>query len=159
MISFVLGVTGHRSLPVSDLVKITDDVRKQLVRLQGLMPDTRIVVASALAEGADRLVADVALKAGFEVWAVLPTEAAEYEKDFVTDGSRNEFRRLLENSTRVLNASTLSGCDSGSADRPRIYVNVGNEICRLSHALLAVWDGYDSGKPGGTAQVLSLIHI
>ena len=155
MIPFILGITGHRILSSNDLARIEGDVREQLVNLRRRMPDTKIVVVSAQAEGADRLVAKVAMKEGFEVWTLLPTEADEYERDFVTDESREEFRRLLENSTRVLNASTLSGRDSGSSDRPRIYVNVGNEICRLSHALLAVWDGHDSDKPGGTAQVVA----
>jgi hypothetical protein len=119
------------------------------------MPHTPIVVVSALAEGADRLIAKMALKEGLEVWTVLPTEADEYEKDFVTDESRTEFRQLLEASARVLNASTLSGQSHQSNGRPQIYVNAGNEICRLSYALLAIWDGQSSDRTGGTAQVVA----
>ena len=154
MIPFVLGVTGHRHLPASDLVRVEDDVRKQLVKLKRLMPDTPIVVASALAEGADRLVAKVAMNEGLEVWTVLPTEADEYEKDFVSEESGTEFQRLLKASSRVINASALSGHNPRSGDRPQIYIDVGHEICRLSHALLAVWDGEESDRPGGTAQVV-----
>ena len=62
MIPFILGVTGHRYLPVKSLATIEHGVRERLRELQRKLPDTRIIVASALAEGADRLVAQVALE-------------------------------------------------------------------------------------------------
>ena len=155
LVPFVLGVTGHRVLPSNDLATIEHVVRERFAWLRWNMPHTPIVVVSAQAEGADRLVAKMAMKEGFEVWTVLPTQAEEYEKDFVTDGSRNEFRQILEGSARVLNASALAGQSPGSTERPQIYVDAGNEICRLSHALLAIWDGQDSDRPGGTALVIT----
>ena len=66
MIPFILGVTGHRHLPVNSLPTIENRVRERLRELQRKLPNTRIIVASALAEGADRLVAQVALEEGIE---------------------------------------------------------------------------------------------
>jgi hypothetical protein len=151
---FVLGVTGHRVLPANDLARIEHAVRERFAWLRRTMPHTPIVVVSAQAEGADRLVAKLATKEGFEVWTVLPTAAGEYEKDFVTEDSRNEFHRMIEGSARILNASDLSRLNPEFAERPQIYVNAGYEICRLSHALLAIWDGQESDRLGGTAQVV-----
>ncbi len=65
---------------------------------------------------------------------------------------------MLEASTRMLNASGLVGSSPDTAERPLIYVNAGNEICRLSHALLAIWDGHESDRPGGTADVVALFR-
>lgn len=157
MIPFILGVTGHRNLPADDLPRIEGAVREQLLKLRYALPDTRIIVASAQAEGADRLVTRVALalNEGFEVWSILPTDANEYEKDFTSEQSRAEFRDLLKKSVRILNASALAGHDVELSKRPQIYVCGGNEICRLSHALLAVWDGKSSDRPGGTADVVT----
>ncbi len=155
MIPFILGVTGHRYLPVKNLATIEHGVRERLRELQRKLPDTRIIVASALAEGADRLVAQVALEEGAELWSILPTSADEYEKDFVSMDSRIAFRKLLVKSARILNASSLSGHDAGAFDRPQIYICGGNEICRLSNALLAVWDGKVSDRQGGTGDIVS----
>ena len=155
MIPFILGVTGHRYLPVKSLATIGHGVRERLRELQRKLPDTRIIVASALAEGADRLVAQVALEEGIELWSILPTSADEYEKDFESTDSRATFRGLLERSARTLNASALSGRDASASERPQIYVDVGNEICRLSHALVAVWDGKASDRAGGTGDIVA----
>ena len=154
MIPFVLGVTGHRQLPFDDGTRIEELIRQRLRWLKERMPTTRIVLVSAQAEGADRLVSRLALEAGFELWSVLPTDAGEYARDFATKSSLEEFQSLLAQSSRVLNASALCGRSPTTADRPQIYVDVGAEICRLSHALLAVWDGVESGLPGGTGQVV-----
>jgi hypothetical protein len=155
VIPFILGVTGHRHLSVNSLPSIESGVRERLRELQHKLPNTRIIVASALAEGADRLVAQVALEEGIELWSVLPTSADEYEKDFESTDSRETFRGLLQRSTRTLNASALAGRDASASERPQIYVDVGAEICRLSHALLAVWDGKASVRPGGTGDIVA----
>src|SRR5579859_7415606 len=57
------------------------------------MPEIRIV--SALAEGADRVVADAGLEAGFTLHTILPFPLHVYETDFQTADSNREFHRLL----------------------------------------------------------------
>jgi hypothetical protein len=46
-----------------------------------------------LAEGADRLPADIAIQRGYEVFVPVPLPLAEYERDFPE--SQTEFRELL----------------------------------------------------------------
>ncbi len=155
MIPFITGVTGHRRLDGAAIPGIASNVRSELAALKQRMPSTPMVLVSALAEGADRVAADVALELGFDLWCVLPTAVEVYEKDFQTEVSLAEFRRLKSAAKRVLNASALAGRLPNATSHPQIYIDVGDEICRLSHALLAIWDGQTSGKPGGTAEVVN----
>ena len=154
MIPYIIGTTGHRNLVPGDVPGIEAQIRQVLADIRQRLPNTRLIVLSSIAEGADRLTAQTALKLGWELWCVLPTSAAEYEKDFTSEESRVEFRQLLARAVRVVNASELSGHEPDAADRPQIYVDAGDELCRLSHAILAVWDGQASNGPGGTAEVV-----
>ena len=61
----VIGVTGHRDLRDQDVAKIEQQVAAVIAELRrdylGSEGETPIIVLSALAEGADRLVARVAI--------------------------------------------------------------------------------------------------
>jgi hypothetical protein len=57
---------------------------------------TPIVLLSPLAEGADRLVAEVALEVGARLVVPLPMPQHLYEEDFRSPESLAEFRCLLE---------------------------------------------------------------
>lgn len=154
MIPYIIGTTGHRKLIPSELPSIEARVHQVLTEIRAQLPNTRLVVLSSLAEGADRIAAQIALELECELWCVLPTSSEEYEKDFASEESRAEFHRLLDRSARIVNASELSGHEPDAVDRPQIYVDAGHELCRLSHALLAIWDGQKSNGPGGTAEVV-----
>jgi hypothetical protein len=56
---------------------------------------TGIAIASSLAEGADRIVAEVGLAAGFELEVILPFGRAKYADDFETLASRARFEHRL----------------------------------------------------------------
>ena len=93
-VPLLLGVVGHRRLPdpPDELRRV---VRGVLDGFRSRYASTPIVLLSALAEGADRLVAREALDAGFSLVVPLPMPREEYEKDFVTPQSLAEFRSLL----------------------------------------------------------------
>jgi hypothetical protein len=80
----VIGVTGHRHLRAADLPTLREHVRGLFRQLRRRYPATPLRILTALAEGADRLVAEVALEEGHEVLAPLPLEPADYERDFPT---------------------------------------------------------------------------
>ena len=105
MIPYIIGTTGHRNLMPGDLPGIEAQIHQVLADIRQRLPNTRLIVLSSIAEGADRLTAQTALKLGCELWCVLPTSAAEYEKDFTSEESRVEFHRLLARAVRVVNAS------------------------------------------------------
>jgi hypothetical protein len=154
MTPFFVGVTGHRVLGANSIAQARGDVQAQIRRLQGLLRATPIVVLSALAEGADRLVAQVALECDCVLWAVLPTSVENYLEDFESEASREEFHRLLAKSARTINASLLCGRGEDARERPQIYVDLAHQVCRMSHLVIALWDGACEEKPGGTSQVV-----
>lgn len=148
----VIGVTGHRDLVETDHASLVTAVEKAFADLRRALPRCPLVVLSALAEGADRLVAEVALKQGALLVAVLPMPQAEYEKDFTTSKSIEDFRRLLVASTSVI---TVDGHGLVPGEpRSASYARVGVYLARYCQVLLALWDGDPTETQGGTSQVV-----
>jgi hypothetical protein len=146
-----IGVTGHRQppkLPDDKLLAIQGSVAAIIGALDTFGPGRRLAVSS-LAEGADRIVAETALKAGWQLKAILPFAQAEYEKDFSTPGSLDMFRRLLENTYTVVQ---LPGFPS---ERPRAYQAAGLTMLEQLDLLIAIWDGKPSNGIGGSAEIVA----
>lgn len=150
-VPLLLGVVGHRELP-PDAGELRSVVRDILLGFRQRYRSTRIVLLSALAEGADRFVAREALDLGCSLVVPLPFEPAEYERDFAGAESRAEFRDLLgrAESWFVVPAAAAPAV----ADRPHAYANCGAYIARRCVELIALWDGRES-PVGGTGHVVS----
>ena len=150
--TFRIGVTGHRELDDPDGLRAA--VRKALRGLIELLPVAPTagltpVVVSALAEGADRLVAEEILadpEARLEV--ALPLPLLDYEEDFKTEASKEEFRRLLARASVKWTAPTTE-------DRNKAYEQAGQYVVDRSDALIALWDGEDPRGKGGTAEIVA----
>src|SRR5215467_13382687 len=82
----VIGVTGHRDLRDRDVPELERQVVDFIVSLRrdylGRDSETPLIVLSSLAEGADRLVARVAMAHGARLVAPLPMPVEEYRRDF-----------------------------------------------------------------------------
>ncbi len=89
----VIGVTGHRHLRPADEPKYREYVCELFTHLRKRYPSTPLRIVTALAEGADRLVAEVALEGGHEVLVPLPLAPADYEHDFPATAA--EFHTIL----------------------------------------------------------------
>ena len=74
----VIGVTGHRDLRTDELPEIRERVRTLFVDLMARYPTRKLQLLSPLAEGADRLVAEVALSLDIGIRVVLPMPRALY---------------------------------------------------------------------------------
>lgn len=149
-IPLVFGVSGHRDLVPADLPKLQEQLRDIFARLRAAYPATPFKLLTPLAEGADRLAAEVALASGIELWVPLPMKQREYERDFTKTESLVEFRALL---AKAASHWELPIAPSLSEDRTRQYAEVGDFIARYSHVLILFWDGGDNRKIGGTAWV------
>ena len=84
---------------------------------------------------------------------------ALYQRDFGTPDSQTEFAQLLERAdhSHVLPWADNIGADSVGTNptaRAQQYAEVGDYIARQSHLLIALWDGQDLDKVGGTAHVI-----
>jgi hypothetical protein len=156
----IIGVTGHRDLRPQDLEALSEQVRQVLLKLKSRYSSTPLVMLSALAEGADRLAAKVALEPGVaaRLIAPLPMPRQAYEEDFKDGDSLAEFRDLLGKAERwfelPLPADTTEEGLSQPKQRDRQYEEVAKFIARESQILIALWDGVKTGLQGGTSQVV-----
>lgn len=164
----LIGATGHRDLRDQDIPALEREVGKAIERLKHEYlhdsPETPIIVLSALAEGADRLIARVAMAHGAKLIAPLPMEAAEYRFDFepqncIKSDAAEEFDYLI---SKALAAPVMPFAAGNTAENIREeprralqYREVGLFIVRHCHVLIALWDGDESNTAiGGTAEVV-----
>jgi hypothetical protein len=156
----VIGVTGHRHLRAGDLSTHRAHVRELFAQLRLRYPSTPLRVVTALAEGADRLVAEVALEEGHELLVPLPLEPDDYERDF--PHSTAEFdsilRRVPPEQVFVLPRDAGSDHERLTAheQREKRYRAVGMFLAQQSHLLLALWDGHQTDSSAGTAAVVRM---
>jgi len=156
----VIGVTGHRDIRKEDEEQLQKSVREVLTGLRDRYPSTPFILLSPLADGADRLVADVALRAqiGVRLIAPLPMPRHMYEHDFDKEPhSLDEFNRLLEQADQWFEIPLIA--DEAAASHPgpernRQYEAVGKYIARESQILIALWDGTKSDNIGGTSAIV-----
>ncbi len=116
-----------------------------------------LAIISGLAEGADRIVANQGIEAGYQLWAILPFEANRYREDFdgawrapswSRPGSDADFDRLR----RAAAATMVMDGEPGRFDA---YDGLGRAVLSHSDLLIVIWDGEHGRGPGGTANVLS----
>ena len=159
----VIGVTGHRHLRATDLHAHREHVRALFRQLRRRYPSTPLRIITALAEGADRLVAEVALEEGHELLAPLPLEPADYERDF--PDSVEEFHSILHRvppeQVFVLPQDEDANAPAPTAheqreQREQRYRAVGVFLAQQSHFLLALWDGRQSASNAGTSAVVRM---
>jgi hypothetical protein len=154
-IPITVGVVGHLD------VIVTERHRLQIIKffrdLASEYPVSPISLFSSIAEGADRIVANIFLNLKneneeyndrFELIVPLPYNEDEYIKDF-DDASKHEFEELLKQAKK----SFWVKYEGDENDRPQHYLKAGKFVADSSIILLALWDG-EKGKKGGTADVI-----
>ncbi|RLC07013.1 MAG: hypothetical protein DRI57_26375 [Deltaproteobacteria bacterium] len=167
-IPIVIGVTGHRHLREDEIEMLRRKIREIFIFLRKHYPDTPLQILSPLAEGADRMVAQEALKLKQEghpdihLIAPLPLPKEAYEKDFKIPEVQKEFEELLRQVEEedwfefpFLKGNNRENTAKHGIPRNRQYGFVGAYIARHSHILIALWDGkHDQNNVGGTSQVV-----
>jgi len=146
--AIVVGVTGHRVLIGEK--KVRQGIDRALNQIRAHFPDQRMVCLSSLAEGADRMVAEMVLQQpDRELFAVLPLPEGKYIRDFASDASKREFDTLLKKARQV---KVLPPART----RKLAYLSAGTYILDQCDILLAVWDGFETKGQGGTGEVVNL---
>jgi hypothetical protein len=168
-----IGVTGHRDLSPDD-TQLREAV-KSAIRLatresgypeQGLSRTPLwLTVVSALAEGADRIVADAVLNykerpvEGSNLVCVLPVPERQlelYRDDFETQKSKEDFDRLLSRAWRQIEApGHLVPANATQEQRNDGYLWAGKEVVRNCDVLIAIWDRGEGHGKGGTADLVN----
>lgn len=177
----VVGVTGHRDLVLSPttagLAPPAAAVEAELRGLLAAFPNTPILVLSGLAEGADTLVAEVALalardpalrapdgRPRLALVAALPMPLDACAADFRDPGHRAVVERLCAEALRTVelwrpDEVRLEGLDAAGrrALLDRGYARLAAYVSRNCHLLLALWNGRPkrAGTHGGTADTVA----
>jgi hypothetical protein len=159
----VVAVTGHRDLVPAEIPAIREKVEALFQLLAERYPDRRLSVMSSLAEGADQLVAEVALERGIELTVPLPMRQDLYLQDFETPEARARFESLCNQASEIYElplakGNTVERIARPGAARNREYAQVGVFLCAHCHILLALWDGKPGTELGGTGQVVKFHH-
>ena len=147
-----IGVTGHRKF--ENPASLTRATLEALGRIKAMMPalpeaGLEIVVISALAEGADRLVAELILaEPGSRLEAALPLPASDYVGDFEDAESKQQFEDLLGQASRTWTAPQ-------TASREEAYERAGCYVVDRSDVMIALWDGKPARGRGGTAAIVA----
>ncbi len=145
-IPLIVAVTGHRDLIKEDENILREKVKEFFEELKRNNPHTNIILLSGLAEGADMLTAEEALKLSIELIAILPYEKEEYLQSFDNKKEIDRFNKLYNQAKKV---KILKKTKEGA------YVELAKYLAKHSNILLALWDGNRSNiKPGGTADVI-----
>ena len=130
-----IGVTGHRP----HRLKVPNSVLQQRVgdiicmfRAAKARRTREIEIVSALAEGADEIVANVGLKMGCRLTAVLPFKPKDYDTTFSDKAHKNTFRALFTKAhERIVLPGSLRRANQG-------YVAVGLETLGHSDVVLTI---------------------
>lgn len=166
VLTFRVGVAGVHSIPAASEETIRGQVKEILRSLSEelgkLAANSRVKdvyetdaaqlvpvnlrIVSSLGEGADRLVAEEALKLDYRLVAPLPFDRLEYENDF--PDSAESFRQFASQAQVV----ELDGARGESETAS--YDAVGRFMVRNCDLLIAIWDGAPAQGRDRTADIM-----
>lgn len=160
LIPLYLGITGHRDIRDEDMAVLKQLIKEFIKKKQNQCPHTPVILLSPLAEGADRIAALAAIECKIDFIALLPMPAEEYKKDFVLHESIVEFENLITKASSIIELPLQEGVTIKNVNtlekRNEQYYQNGLFLARQCHTLIALWDGIDNGKKGGTSNVVKL---
>lgn len=153
-VPIIVSVTGHVDLVDSQLDGIRAKVRGFLSDLRGRYPNTRLVLMSALAEGTDIVVSEVAMSMGIRIVPVIPKPIQEYRSGFLDRTYVGRFDAILSDPStyRPYVLETESQCDRDS------YRNLSAYLVFNSHIMIALWDGRAYDRNGGTYDTIRMAY-
>jgi hypothetical protein len=147
-----IAVTGHRlhKLDLTDQ-SLRREIESTLETIIKQYPGRRFVITSPLAEGADRLVAHIAMeKFGMSMHVPLPLPYELYHTDFTSPESIEEFKNMVGKAAIYFEIPTLFGSQEelashldGSVNdfRNKQYALAGAYAVQYCDELIAIWDG------------------
>jgi|GEM_PF-3482382 len=142
----VIGHSGHRDLLTKDLPKIREKVKDKLEEIVGENP-SKFVLITGFAQGADELVADIASSLDIQVMLLV------IDKEIFPAFNQGDLERIDKTDSHKNLFIYKIGTNQSTANRIPYEI-----LCELlvSHStyLIALWDGVDTGKIGGTSDVV-----
>jgi len=156
-VHLTIGITGHRNLVAEEVPALKLKVRELFLQLRKEYPDLTLQLVTPLAEGADRLAADVAMSLGIELVIVLPMPQADYEEDFSSPEAVAQLRESLDGARVIQLPQVPSDKETAGVltDRQLQYAQLGVFVSNHCQILLALWDGKATKEVAGTAGVVN----
>jgi hypothetical protein len=165
-----IGVIGH--IELTDSEELREAVRhaiKRAVEESGYRAAERratgltLTMVSALAEGADRIVAEEMLNCpGSKLLSVLPVYEKDidvYRRDFADDESRAKFDRYYDRAWRHISPPHGAIPDKHTEEaRKEGYLWAALAVVRNCDVLIALWDEEGTRGTGGTADVIGRLR-
>jgi hypothetical protein len=150
-----IAVTGHRDLHPDQLPAVRRALAGVFSALARAHPHSDLLLLTGLAEGADRLAAEVASEGGIDVVGVLPMPEALYRATFGDGATR--FDAARQRCRRILELPVPEGDDVSTPGpaRDACYARLGRWLTRSSFLVVALWDGEPGRGEGGTADVVA----
>ncbi len=152
-----IGITGHRDLLPTQKEENIQILKGYLLKCQREHPDRELIVLTPLADGADRLIVEVASMLGIAYEVILPMPKEIYKEDFFGD-SAFEFERLLCGARSVSEIGLYAGNTTELIQKSNIhrsfqYRQVGRRIVEMSDEMIVMSDGVVNHKIGGTEDI------
>jgi hypothetical protein len=161
-VPLVIAVSGHRNLVPTEIPEIERTVRRFLEYICSNAGETPVAVLTPLAEGAGQLAAREALRLGLQLIVPLPMPKDLYRQSLTSDADRQEFDRLASQAEvfelPLVEDNTRESIAQPGPARDKQYAQLGVYLSGHCHLLLAIWDGKNSNRRGGTAQVVHYHH-
>lgn len=151
-----IGVTGHRDLKESCIEFYKQEVSKLLTKIK--QEHQNVLVLSAIADGADRVVVHEVIKLDIPYKVILPMDKDLYEMDFDKD-SKLEFNNLFGNAIEIITLplqkdNTKKLISQYNQFRDMQYESAGHYIADNCNTLIALWDKKYNGLTGGTGEIV-----
>jgi hypothetical protein len=108
-VPLIVAVTGHRDLVAEEIPMLRERVATFLKSLRDEYPDRGVSVMSALAEGADQLVVEEALRLGVPVIVPLPMQRKLYIRDFQSLNAQERFEYLSSRAAETYELPLVAG--------------------------------------------------
>jgi len=141
-----ISITGHRFIP--DDPRLDNSIHRVLTDIRANPTEEELILYSALAEGADQLVAKIALKlGGFKLCVPLPKPVDEYLKDFISEGGKERFYQHLSCAAEVI---PLPMTD----EHENAYQSLAYYLVQQADIMVAIWNGNFNHEDGGTGAVV-----
>lgn len=174
MKSISLGITGHRNINITDEI-LRGILLSEMKKVFSRYGDIQLI--SPLAEGADRLFVDAAIKADShkvkQLIVPMPFEKPDYKSDFIPNKSTLVFEQYLNAfvnqqyqsyKTHYFSLSKGKKRSQKTAEEQKRYDNeqykkTGHYVVDNSDRLFVVWDGEPSNGMGGTAEIFNYAKL
>lgn len=154
-----IGGIGHRDPSSKHIESYKQEIAKHLAEICS-KTKLKPIVITPIADGADRLLVEVAKERGIAYAVLLPLPVSLYIIDF-DQTSKEIFDTLVAGATAI---DTVDLCENNTLEsiveyaKPRDlqYREAGKVLAQHCDELIALWDGKVNNLLGGTADIIDL---